>query len=150
MKATIPDDLLVAVRHVNSRRARGDADQDEVARQLEASYGVSRQLCVYGSLAPGEVNHDVIASLGGTWRPATVHGERRRRGWGANIGFFALRWRADGPPVAAQLLVSDALPHAWPDIDEFEGPEYRRILAPIVTEAGITVANVYVDAADAD
>jgi gamma-glutamylcyclotransferase (GGCT)/AIG2-like uncharacterized protein YtfP len=144
----IPTDLLTAVRLVNARRRVGLTEADEGAATLEARHAASRRLCVYGSLAPGEPNHHVVAPFGGTWERATVHGDLRHAGWGADLGFPVLHWRAGGTPVAAQLLVSDALPAAWPALDAFEGPDYRRILAPVLTATGWTIANLYADARD--
>ena len=55
--------------------------------------------------------------------------------------------------MAVQVLISPSLASAWPDLDRFEGPGYRRILVPVFgTEIGsgqagerrlYTVANLY-------
>jgi hypothetical protein len=60
-----------------------------------------------------------------------VEGDLSAEGWGATLGYPALRPRAGGAAVAVRVLTSPALPAAWPMLDEFEGPGYRRILAPV-------------------
>ncbi len=55
--------------------------------------------------------------------------------------------------MAVQVLTASPLASAWPDLDRFEGPGYRRILVPVFgTEMGPgqagerrlhTVANLY-------
>jgi uroporphyrinogen-III synthase len=55
--------------------------------------------------------------------------------------------------VAVKVLTAPSLATAWPDLDRFEGPGYRRILVPVFeTEPGPeqvgerrlrTVANLY-------
>jgi len=65
-------------------------------------------------------------------------------GWGASLGFPALRWMMDGAEVAIQLFVSSQLPEHWSRLDEFEGDDYQRILAPVYRgHELVTVANIY-------
>jgi len=132
--------------------AANAADAAAGAR-LEALFGVSRTLAVYGTLAPGRPNHHVVAPLGGAWTSGFLVGDLSDDGWGTTLGYPAYRPRAGGRLIAAHVLVSDALPRAWRELDAFEGPEYRRILTPIFAlgaadeRALITVANVYAVAA---
>jgi len=116
--------------------------------QLEAAFGIGGRLAVYGSLAPGRENHCVVAPLGGTWVAGVVEGDLTMAGWGAALGYPALRLRAGGPMVPVQVLTSEALRGAWTKLDAFEGTEYRRVLAVIWTPAAdehavLTVANLY-------
>ncbi|HEX6911465.1 MAG TPA: hypothetical protein VF142_13760, partial [Longimicrobium sp.] len=52
-----------------------------------------------------------------------------------------------------KVLTAPALAAAWPDLDRFEGAEYRRILVPVFTPGPAgerrlrTVANLYAAAA---
>ena len=94
-------------------------------------------LIVYGSLAPGGPNHHQLASLEGTWTEGWVTGDLVSTGWGAEMGYPALVWSADGPRVPAWLLRSEQLPAAWDRLDALEGAEYRRILVPFHTADGI-------------
>jgi gamma-glutamylcyclotransferase (GGCT)/AIG2-like uncharacterized protein YtfP len=104
----------------------------------------SRRLAVYGSLAPGKKNHNVIAGMEGGWRNAFLRGSLRNEGWGAGEGFPGFLWDGTNTPVAAQVFSSAGLPHYWLRLDEFEGKEYQRILAPAEIESGeIEICNVY-------
>lgn len=144
-------ELAEALCAANARRQVGSSGRaDPLERELEQRFGVSHRLAVYGSLAPGELNHDVLADLPGSWQDGIVTGMLHTTGWGAAAGFPALRWRAGGPPVPARLFVSDALPDHWPRLDEFEGAGYRRILVPVHDPDGVltAVANLYADATD--
>ena len=49
------------------------------------------RLFVYGTLAPGEVNEHVLATLDGSWVPALVFGTLHAEGWGHTHGFPALQ-----------------------------------------------------------
>lgn len=100
------------------------------------SAGAERRLAVYGSLAPGESNHDQLAGLAGTWTPGIVRGRLDDRGWGARLGFPALRPDPAGPPVAVQVFTSDDLPRHWSRLDAFEGDDYVRVVAEVELEDG--------------
>jgi gamma-glutamylcyclotransferase (GGCT)/AIG2-like uncharacterized protein YtfP len=108
--------------------------------------GATRRLIVYGSLIPGGSNHDQIASIKGTWQQGWVSGELVQLGWGSEIGYPALRWDPQGSQIPAFLLDSPELPIRWPQLDRFEGEEYRRILIPFhVDEEEWVVGQVYAD-----
>lgn len=64
-----------------------------------------------------------------------IEGDLLPVGWGASLGYPAFRPRAGGEAVAVRVLSSPALAAAWPGLDRFEGPEYRRILVPVFTSA---------------
>jgi gamma-glutamylcyclotransferase (GGCT)/AIG2-like uncharacterized protein YtfP len=113
------------------------AERDEAA--IQAAHAPSRRLAVYGTLAPGESNHHLVAPLGGVWSRGTVRGRRTVR------RFPAFTWDEAAPPVPVHLLVAAGLPHHWPALDEFEGADYCRILVPVVLDRGgsLVVANLY-------
>jgi gamma-glutamylcyclotransferase (GGCT)/AIG2-like uncharacterized protein YtfP len=102
------------------------------------------RLAVYGSLAPGEVNHHQLAGLQGSWRPGTVRGKRFESGWGATLGFPGLILDPTGPTVDVQLFESSDLPGHWARLDEFEGPGYRRVVTQVRTANGDVSACIYV------
>lgn len=102
-----------------------------------------RRLAAYGSLQPGEPNHELVASLVGAWTPGTVRGMLHDRGWGAREGFPALVWDPQGEAVPVQIFESRALPAHWERLDAFEGPGYRRILAPVETGGALRVCHLY-------
>lgn len=129
------------------------ADGSDAERQLDTLFATSYRLAVYGSLAPGRANYHIIAPLGGEWTEGLIEGELLPVGWGAALGYPAFRPRVGGATVAVQVLTAPLLATAWPMLDEFEGLEYQRILAPIFSsefsleQAGerrlYTVANLY-------
>jgi gamma-glutamylcyclotransferase (GGCT)/AIG2-like uncharacterized protein YtfP len=103
-----------------------------------------RRLAAYGTLAPGEANHDVIAGLRGSWTRGHVHGDLHDRGWGATEGFPGLRSRPEGPRVAVWVLTSADLPEHWARLDAFEGPAYRRVVVPVHLDGGgLVLASLY-------
>lgn len=108
-------------------------------RQTTGSEGADRRLAVYGTLAPGEVNAEVLADLEGEWLDGTVTGELLEHGWGARHGFPAMRYDPEGPPVAVKVFVSNDLPDHWRRLDAFEGPGYARIVVPVALTSGETV-----------
>jgi gamma-glutamylcyclotransferase (GGCT)/AIG2-like uncharacterized protein YtfP len=145
-----------AVRWRGGASAQADAPgAADAERRLEVRFATSRVLAVYGSLAPGQPNHHVVAPLGGEWTEGVIEGDLLPVGWGATLGYPAFRPRDGGSAVAVQVLTAPRLAAAWPDLDRFEGAEYRRILVPVFTSgpAGerrlYTVANLYA-AAEAD
>lgn len=111
---------------------RGGLGAPDVAQLL----GASTRLIVYGSLQPGGSNHHELDGLGGTWRRGWIRGELLEAGWGADLGYPALRWDPEGGEVAAHLLESERLPGAWARLDAFEGGGYRRILVPFFEPSG--------------
>jgi gamma-glutamylcyclotransferase (GGCT)/AIG2-like uncharacterized protein YtfP len=128
-------------------------DDGRAERRLDALFGTSHTLAVYGTLAPGQPNHHVLAPLGGEWTDGTIEGDLIPMGWGAALGYPGFRPRAGGDAVAVKVLSAPSLATAWPALDRFEGPGYRRILVPIFdTDLGPeqagerrlrTVANLY-------
>jgi gamma-glutamylcyclotransferase (GGCT)/AIG2-like uncharacterized protein YtfP len=143
------DEVNRLVAAANTARWRGgDAEEASAAgaeRRLEELFATRRTLAVYGTLAPGKSNHHVVAPLGGEWTEGVVEGDLVSEGWGATLGYPACRPRAGGPSVAVNVLTTPALAAAWPALDRFEGPGYRRILVPVLTPERrlYTVANLY-------
>jgi gamma-glutamylcyclotransferase (GGCT)/AIG2-like uncharacterized protein YtfP/heme-degrading monooxygenase HmoA len=106
--------------------------------------GAERRLVVYGSLQPGGSNHGELAGLAGTWHEGWITGELLAEGWGANLGYPAIRWSPGGARVPAHLLESEGLPEAWRRLDDFEGEEYLRVPVPFFTGEGtVLVGQVY-------
>ncbi|MEO0354161.1 MAG: gamma-glutamylcyclotransferase family protein, partial [Cyanobacteria bacterium P01_A01_bin.3] len=44
------------------------------------------RLFVYGTLAPGRVNHGMLEAIPGSWRAATLKGKLLAEGWGSELG----------------------------------------------------------------
>src|SRR3712207_3816746 len=133
---------LVAAANAARRQsgASGSAagsDGRRAERRLGDLFGTSHTLAVYGTLVPGQPNHHVVAPLGGEWTDGTIEGDLIPLGWGAALGYPGFRPRAGGDAVAVKVLTAPSLANAWPALDRFEGPGYRRILVPIFgTEFG--------------
>ena len=97
------------------------------------------RLAAYGTLAPGESNHAMLADVPGTWVAGTVQGVR----FIAN-GYPAFVPRPGHDLVPVHVLTSTALPEHWARLDAFEGADYRRILVPVSLGSGaLLVANLY-------
>jgi gamma-glutamylcyclotransferase (GGCT)/AIG2-like uncharacterized protein YtfP len=101
------------------------------------------RLAVYGTLAPGEVNHHQLAGLAGSWYRGTVRGTRFSSGWGAAHGFPGLILDPLGPIVNVQIFESPDLPAHWARLDEFEGSGYRRVVTTVSTDEGEQDAWIY-------
>src|SRR5215218_2134489 len=150
-------ELVAAANAVRWRRdATGSAlgsDGRRAERRLDALFGTGHTLAVYGTLAPGQPNHHVLAPLGGEWTDSMIEGDLIAMGWGAVLGYPGFRPRSGGDIVAVKVLTASSLATAWPALDRFEGPGYWRILVPIfdivlgseqVGERRLrTVANLY-------
>lgn len=105
-------------------------------------------LAVYGTLAPGRVNHHQLEGLNGRWRQGTVRGWLGHAGWAAPLGYVGLVLDPAGPLVDVYLFESPDLPDHWSRLDEFEGTEYRRVVTQVGTADGDQSAWIYVIAAE--
>ena len=101
------------------------------------------RLAVYGTLAPGEINHHQLAGLKGSWRRGWVVGTLREIGRGAAQGLPGLSLDPNGPEVEVQVFQSDQLPMHWRRLDKFEGREYRRHIVLVRIGDGYIEANIY-------
>jgi gamma-glutamylcyclotransferase (GGCT)/AIG2-like uncharacterized protein YtfP len=133
--------LVAAANAVRRQRdasgSAGGSDGRHAERRLDALFGTSHTLVVYGTLAPGRPNHHVVAPLGGEWTDGLIEGELLPAGWGVALGYPGFRPRVGGAAVAVQVLTAPSLETAWPTLDRFEGPEYQRVLVPVFsTELG--------------
>lgn len=140
------NDLQEVLIKVNQYR-QGNELAKELESELEASYQCSHHLVVYGTLAPGRVNHHIVEHIAGTWRDDVyVEGEFVNSGWAVEFGYPMMRWKTGGSRIASYLLTSAMLSACWPDLDRFEGSEYCRILIPVFDQQGfVTVGNVYAE-----
>ena len=99
------------------------------------------RLFVYGSLAPGQVNHNVLESICGNWEVATLKGNLVDEGWGFEMGYPGIIPSNDGEEVKGWIFSSDNLSEHWPMLDEFEGSEYSREVVKVKNES-----DKYIDA----
>lgn len=107
---------------------------------------VDHYLAVYGSLAPGEVNHHELAGLSGEWSSGYITGRLVMKGWGADLGYPALTPDASGERIGVKLFHSSDLPAYWNRLDEFEGEGYRRAVISVSTDNGPIEAWIYLNA----
>jgi gamma-glutamylcyclotransferase (GGCT)/AIG2-like uncharacterized protein YtfP len=101
------------------------------------------RLVIYGTLAPGRENHDVIEDLGGSYSDCSVHGRITEVD---GLPYFT--WAPEAQSLPAQLFCSDQLPAKWDDLDRFEGSGYKRRLIPAVSDGGLCIASIYLSTAD--
>jgi len=112
--------------------------------RADLSGATDTRLAVYGTLAPGRVNHHQISALTGQWRRGTVKGHLFSSGWSAALGFPGLTLDPLGPSVEVDLFESADLPQHWARLGEFEGSSYRRVVTTVNTEEGKRSAWIYV------
>lgn len=130
-------DALDLLTRATGARRHGQLD-DDAERRLEQAFGCSRRLAAYGTLAPGEANHDRVSGCPGTWWRGTVTGRRAMR------DHPVFTFDPAAPPVPVAVLSSEQLAAHWPQLDEFEGDDYCRILVPIArTDGSFTIGNLY-------
>lgn len=138
--APVPATLHRQLQQIAAARSAGTADL-AVETAVERAFGCAQRLAVYGTLAPGGVNHRELAGLGGRWQPGRVHGRRAER------AFPVFTWDEGAAAVDVMVLTAPRLADHWPRLDAFEGADYRRILVPVQLagdgRGALTVANLY-------
>lgn len=102
------------------------------------------RLFVYGSLAPGCPNEHILAKLSGTWEAAHISGHLREEGWGAGLGFPGIVLDDMGQEVRGSIFTSDQLSVFLPELDEFEGQGYRRVVAQATLLDQKTIVQCYI------
>ncbi|NNF07109.1 MAG: gamma-glutamylcyclotransferase [Candidatus Eisenbacteria bacterium] len=123
-------DVADLIAKCNEARRLGERDAKSESL-LEDRFQPAQRLAVYGSLAPGEKNYNIVRDVGGAWGPGWIFGELEPSGWGFTMGYPAFRSQAEGQPVACLLLRSKGLERFWNQLDQFEGEEYLRTLVPV-------------------
>lgn len=100
---------------------------------------MTHRLFVYGTLAPGRPNEDVLAGVLGEWEPATVTGTLLQEGWGAAAGYPGIVLDEHGDEVKGFLFSSESLAEHWARLDEFEGEGYERVLTTVKLKDGTSI-----------
>lgn len=104
-----------------------------------------QHLFVYGTLAKGRKNAHVLESIGGKWTPASVQGRLVAQGWGAIVGYPGLILDEKGEQINGFVFSSPSLRDNWRSLDDFEGVDYKRVVASIsLSIDGVVDAFVYV------
>jgi gamma-glutamylcyclotransferase (GGCT)/AIG2-like uncharacterized protein YtfP len=108
------------------------------------------RLATYGTLAPGRQNHGQLSDLSGRWLFGHVRGAGVEAGWGAKLGYPGLILDPGGTPIEVVVFESRDLIHHWHRLDDFEGPDYRRVAGDVSTAEGVLRASIYVLADPSD
>ena len=123
-----------------------DRNLTEVEKTFIKTYNPEKSLIVYGTLAPNAPNHSVIEHIKGNWQQGIVRGSLKKKGWGAELGYYGFKHtiQEDQEEIKVFVLLSDELVENWQLLDDFEGNDYRRILAKYELENGqVGVGNIY-------
>lgn len=74
-----------------------------------------KHLIIYGSLAPGAPNHNIVEHIKGEWKKGIVKGHLEAKGWGADMGYLAFRHIPieQQKDIKAHILISDELVLNW-------------------------------------
>jgi len=121
-------------------------DLTPAEHSLLEKYKPGISLIIYGSLAPGRSNHSEVEHIKGEWRKGIVKGKLLKLGWGAAEGYLAFQHTQtdEQKNIEAFVLFSEEFINNWPRLDEFEGDDYRRILARYELDNGATgIGNIY-------
>lgn len=98
------------------------------------------RLFVYGSLAPGKSNEQLLRDVPGTWSTASVRGYLVDEGWGAAAGYPGIVLDREAGEVRGFVLTSDALSSRWCRLDAFEGDDYERVATEAILDIGVPVS----------
>ena len=100
---------------------------------------MKENLFVYGTLCPDRPNEHILTNIGGSFVKASVKGSLHEEGWGATMGYPAIKLDDNGETVPGYVFQSVNLPNHWPELDEFEGDAYLRVSTPVTLENGDTI-----------
>ncbi len=122
----------------NELTGTGKLNYDELERELMYIHRPERALIVYGTLAPNKPNHFVVEHIKGTWHKGKVKGKLINKGWGAQTGHggYTPASPEDQSDIEASILLSGELINHWQRLDDFEGDDYKRVLATYELETG--------------
>ena len=109
---------------------------------IEAS--AETRLAIYGTLAPGGINHEQIADLKGSWRKGVILGRFEKAQVGDHVGLPGLLLDPAGQMIDVQVFESADLPDHWARLDAFEGVEFQRVVTNVETADGPVAASIYV------
>ncbi len=123
-----------------------DSGLTEGEKNFLKTYKPEKSLIVYGTLAPNRSNHSVVEHIKGKWQKGIVRGRLVKQGWGADLGYYGFKHTSvkEQNEIEAFVLLSDELEANWQRLDDFEGAEYRRLLAQYELDSGeIGVGYIY-------
>lgn len=94
---------------------------------------MNHPLFVYGTLRPGRENAYLLERIGGSWEAATVTGRLYPQGCAQTEGYPVLILEGDDP-IKGFVFHSEHMQRHWPQLDQFEGDGYRRVLTEVRLE----------------
>lgn len=104
-----------------------------------------QRLFIYGTMAPGRANQDVLSSIPGYWESATVTGKWTDVRQASSSDRTVIVLDEAGETIRGFIFTSDRLNDHWARLDEFEGQACQRVQAAVRRSDGALVdAHVYV------
>lgn len=103
-----------------------------------------QKLFVYGTLAPGRPNEHLLQKIGGSWEKGYVIGKFHNEGWGATMGYPAVKLDDGGDKVHGYIFTSDRLAAYWSELDTFEGDAYQRVKTTVILADGMTEVEAFI------
>lgn len=101
--------------------------------------GPDIRIALYGTLRPGQVNHNVISNIVGVWKKGTVNGRIEYK-----CGLPIFRWEINKDNVEVDVLISEDLLNEYSRLDRFEGTAYIRQWIPVHFDNGsLEICNMY-------
>lgn len=104
---------------------------------------MTNKLFVYGTLGPDRPNEHILKDIGGLWEKGSVTGYLHYEGWGAEMGYPGITLDKDGDKVEGFLFSSGKISEHWPELDDFEGTAYERVLTKVELQSSVFV-NAYI------
>jgi len=98
----------------------------------------SHYLTVYGTLAPGGVNNQMLSEIKGTWNDGYVYGYIT---YHEELPYFS--WNLSGEKIKVKVFHSEELNKQYKKLDRFEGSSYKRILITTEINSLLYVTNIY-------
>lgn len=101
--------------------------------------GSDQNLIAYGTIAPGNINHQIISDINGKWIKCKINGKIK-----TIDGLPVFDWILSEKTIVADLFNSNDLPKNWSNIDKFEGSMYKRRLIPAeIDDNTYIIGNIY-------
>ena len=108
-----------------------------------------QRLFVYGTLAPGKSNENLLRDIGGSWQIVKIKAKYHEKGWGLTMGYPAIILDESADDIIGYLFSSNNLSKHWDMLDDFEGECYERILTQVeLNDNSIVDAYVYTISSD--
>ena len=135
---------LEKIIKINRQRIGLDTANDAFDEQFSLSSGAASKLVIYGRMRPGGPDEHHLAELNGTWSDATFPGYIQSLDACTIETCPWLAWAPTGTWNEGFVFLADALKDHCPVLDAKEGIDLARLLTPVRSSTGDSVANIYV------